>query len=157
MVYLHRHNSTHSGRIFWTLVSNFWTICLRGFVLDMSRAYPTACLPCVWRCFEKGNMFYHLLYIVQTQCLKHVYLFAQWSHLSNITSGIIIFFNHSVKLDDTIVILDEDYNIQGRISDIGLFFVRLKTKEGEEISLPNNVFLQKMIKRIKVDWVNVFT
>jgi small-conductance mechanosensitive channel len=78
-------------------------------------------------------------------------LFAQWSHLSNITSGIIIFFNHSVKLDDTIAILDVDYNIQGRINDIGLFFVRLKTKDGEEITLPNNVFLQKMIKRIKVD------
>tara|TARA_R110002073_G_scaffold4213_4_gene28083 strand:- start:44538 stop:45032 length:495 start_codon:yes stop_codon:yes gene_type:complete len=74
-------------------------------------------------------------------------LFAQWSHLSNLTSGIIIFFNHSVKLDDTISILDKDYEIEGRISDIGLFFVKLKTKQGEEVSLPNNVFLQKMIKK----------
>lgn len=74
-------------------------------------------------------------------------LFAQWSHLSNITSGIIIFFNHSVKLDDTISIIDKDYNVEGRISDIGLFFVRLKTKDGEEVSLPNNIFLQKMIKK----------
>lgn len=77
-------------------------------------------------------------------------LFAQWSHLSNITSGIIIFFNHSVKLDDTISILDKDYEVEGRISDIGLFFIKLKTKEGEEISLPNNIFLQKMIKKIVV-------
>ena len=53
-------------------------------------------------------------------------LFAQWSHLSNITSGIIIFFNHSVKLDDTISIIDKDFDIEGRISDIGLFFVKLK-------------------------------
>ncbi len=74
-------------------------------------------------------------------------LFAQWSHLSNITSGIIIFFNHSVKLDDTISIIDKDFNVEGRISDIGLFFVRLKTKDGEEVSLPNNIFLQKMIKK----------
>jgi len=74
-------------------------------------------------------------------------LFAQWSHLSNITSGIIIFFNHSVKLDDTISIIDKDFDIEGRISDIGLFFVKLKTNKGEEISLPNNIFLQKMIKR----------
>lgn len=74
-------------------------------------------------------------------------LFAQWSHLSNLTSGIIIFFNHSVKLDDTISIIDKDYDVEGRISDIGLFFVKLKTKEGEEISLPNNIFLQKMIKK----------
>ena len=33
-------------------------------------------------------------------------LFAQWSHLSNLTSGIIIFFNHSAKLDDTVTIID---------------------------------------------------
>lgn len=74
-------------------------------------------------------------------------LFAQWSILSNITSSIIIFFNHSVKLEDTITIIDKDYEIEGRVSDIGLFFVILKTKESEEISIPNNVFIQKMIKK----------
>jgi len=76
-------------------------------------------------------------------------LFAQWSHLSNLTSGIIIFFNHSVKLDDNIAILDKDFEIEGRITDIGFFFVKLKTKEGEEVTMPNNIFLQKMIKRKK--------
>ena len=74
-------------------------------------------------------------------------LFAQWSTLSNITAGVIVFFYHSVKLDDTISIIDKDFEVEGRISDIGLFFVKLKTKEGEEIALPNNVFLQKMIKK----------
>jgi len=74
-------------------------------------------------------------------------LFAQWSLLSNLTSGLIIFFNQSVKLDDTIVILDKDYELEGRISDVTLFFVKLKTKNGEEVFLPNNVFLQKMIKK----------
>lgn len=74
-------------------------------------------------------------------------LFAQWSHLSNLTSGVIIFFNHSVKLDDTVSVIDKDFEIEGRISDIGLFFIKLKTKQGEEVSLPNNIFLQKMIKK----------
>lgn len=73
--------------------------------------------------------------------------FAQWSILSNITSSIIIFFNHSVKLEDTITIIDKDYEVEGRVSDIGLFFVILKTKESEEISIPNNVFIQKMVKK----------
>ena len=72
-------------------------------------------------------------------------LFAQWSILSNITSGIILFFYHSVKLDDTISIIDKDYEVRGRVSDIGLFFVTLKTKEDERVSIPNNVFIQKMI------------
>lgn len=78
-------------------------------------------------------------------------LFAQWSILSNITSGIILFFNHSVKLDDAITIIDKDYEIEGRVSDIGLFFVILKTKEGEKISVPNNVFINKMIKQRRND------
>lgn len=75
-------------------------------------------------------------------------LFAQWSIISNITSGIIIFFNHPVKLNDTLTIIDKDYETKGRISDIGLFFVTLKTIEGEVITIPNNVFIQKMIKKI---------
>lgn len=74
-------------------------------------------------------------------------LFAQWSILSNITSSIIIFFNHPVKLDDTITIIDKDYEIEGRVSDIGVFFIILKTKEGEQITIPSNVFIQKMIKK----------
>jgi small-conductance mechanosensitive channel len=74
-------------------------------------------------------------------------LFAQWSILSNITAGIILFFNHSVKLDDHINVIDKDFNIAGRVSDIGLFFVILKTKEGEIVSIPSNVFIQKMIKK----------
>ena len=75
--------------------------------------------------------------------------FAQWSILSNITSGIIIFFNHPVKLDDTLLIMDKDYEFEGTISDIGLFFVILKTKDGEKVTIPNNVFIQKMIKKKK--------
>ncbi len=74
-------------------------------------------------------------------------MFAQWSILSNITSGIILFFNHNIRLDDTISIIDKDYEVDGRISDIGLFFIVLKTPEGEVINIPNNVFSQKMIKK----------
>lgn len=90
------------------------------------------------------------LFMASVLTVIGIALFAQWSHLSNITSGVIIFFNHSAKLDDTISIIDKDYEVEGRISDIGLFFVKLKTKEGEEVSLPNNIFLQKMIKRKSV-------
>lgn len=50
-------------------------------------------------------------------------LFAQWSILSNITSGVIIFFSHSAKLEDSITIMDKDYEIEGRISDVGLFLL----------------------------------
>jgi small-conductance mechanosensitive channel len=88
-----------------------------------------------------------LVFMASVLTVIGIALIAQWSHLSNITAGIIIFFNHTVHLDDTVSIIDKDFNIEGRISDIGLFFVILKTTEGEEISLPNNVFMQKMIKK----------
>ncbi len=81
------------------------------------------------------------LFLASVLTVIGIALFAQWSHLSNITAGIIIFFNPSVKLDDTVAIIDKDYEVEGRISDIGLFFIKLKTKEGEEINLPNNIFL----------------
>ncbi|MBJ2176260.1 mechanosensitive ion channel family protein [Aureibaculum sp. A20] len=97
----------------------------------------------VWG-IDQAELF---LFMASVLTVIGIALFAQWSHLSNLTSGLIIFFNHSAKLDDTIIIIDKDFEIEGRISDIGLFFIKLKTKEGEEVLLPNNVFLQKMIKK----------
>ncbi len=78
-----------------------------------------------------------------------VALFAQWSLLSNVTASIIIFFNHPVKLNDTILILEgKDYTIKGKVTNIGLFFVSLETEDAGELTLPNNVFISKSIKNI---------
>lgn len=88
-----------------------------------------------------------MVYIVSVLTVIGIALFAQWSHLSNLTSAIIIFFSHNVRLDDVISVIDRDYEIEGRVSDIGFFFIRLKTTEGEEVVLPNNIFMQKMIKK----------
>lgn len=74
--------------------------------------------------------------------------FAQWSIISNITSTLIIYFNHQAKIGDTITVLDKDYAISGKINDIGIFFVLIKTEDGSIVSLPSNVFIQKMIKKI---------
>ena len=74
---------------------------------------------------------------------------AQWSIISNITSTIIIFFNHQVKIGDSIEILDKDYHVSGIVSDIGAFFIIIKIEGGENVSLPSNVFMQKMVKEVK--------
>ena len=71
--------------------------------------------------------------------------FAQWSILSNITAGIIVFFSSPFRIGDTIKILDKDYPIEAKIIDIKSFYTLLKTEEGEQISLPNNLLLQKGI------------
>jgi len=75
--------------------------------------------------------------------------FAQWSLLSNITSSIILFFNHPLKVGDTIKVLDKDYPFEGEVTELTYFFIHLKTKEGETITLPNSVALQKSIALIE--------
>lgn len=75
--------------------------------------------------------------------------FAQWSLLSNITSGVLIFFNHPMKIGDTIKILDKDYPFQGEITDLTFFFVHLKTAEGELVTIPNSLVLQKSISMVE--------
>jgi small-conductance mechanosensitive channel len=78
-----------------------------------------------------------------------VALFAQWSILSNITSGIILFFSAPYRIGDVIKIHDKDYPIEAEIIDIKGFHTYLKTEEGESIVYPNNLLLQKGISVIE--------
>lgn len=78
-----------------------------------------------------------------------VAMFAQWSILSNITAGIILFFSSPYKIGDVIFIHDKDFPIQAEIDDIGAFYVYLKTRTGEEIVYPNSLMLQKGISILK--------
>lgn len=71
---------------------------------------------------------------------------AQWSILSNISSALIIFISHPVKLGESVTIIDKEFDIKGQVSDIGLFYVILKTDTSEKIMIPNNIFLQKATK-----------
>ena len=72
-------------------------------------------------------------------------LFAQWSILSNITSGIILLFSFPFKIGDIIRIHDKDFPIEAEIEDIRTFHTYLKTKDGEMITYPNTLLLQKGI------------
>ena len=76
-------------------------------------------------------------------------LFAQWSILSNITSGIILFFSFPFKIGDVIKIHDRDFPVEAEIEDIKAFHVYMKTNEGEMITYPNNLLLQRGISIIK--------
>jgi small-conductance mechanosensitive channel len=66
--------------------------------------------------------------------------FAQWSLLSNITSSILIFFNHPIKLGDRVKVLHKDYNYEGEVTEMNYFFVHLKTDNNELITIPNSHF-----------------
>ncbi len=71
--------------------------------------------------------------------------FAQWSLLSNITSSLLLFFNHPLKIGDTIKVLDKDYPFDGEITDLSYFFVHIKCESGDIITIPNSIILQKSI------------
>jgi small-conductance mechanosensitive channel len=87
-----------------------------------------------------------LIYVSSFLTILGIAFFAQWSILSNITAGIILFVNYPVKIGDSITVLEKDNNISGEIRDIGAFFITLKTKEGELITMPNAIILQKNIR-----------
>lgn len=78
-----------------------------------------------------------------------VAMFAQWSILSNITSGILLFFSFPFKIGDIIRIHDKDFPIEAEIEDIRAFHVALKTKDGERVIYPNNMLFQKGISIMK--------
>ena len=86
-----------------------------------------------------------ILFVSSALTVLGVAFVAQWSHLSNITAGIILFFDSSIKIGDTITILDKDFNITGRIEDIDAMSVKISTEQGM-ILVPNNVILQKPVK-----------
>ena len=78
-----------------------------------------------------------------------VALFAQWSILSNITSGFIVLFSFPFKIGDTIKIHDKDFPIEGEIISIHTFYTLVKTTEGEMVTYPNSLFLQKGVSTLK--------
>ena len=80
-----------------------------------------------------------------------VALFAIWSILSNITSGIIMFFNFPYKIGDKIRIHDKDMPIEALIEDIKAFHLHLRTDDGELITYPNNLILQKAVSLVQKD------
>lgn len=88
-----------------------------------------------------------LLFLSTILTILGVAFFAQWSIISNITSTLIIFFNHPIKIGDSLTIMDKDFPVEGRLSDIGIFFIIIKTKDNKKITIPSNVFMQKMIKK----------
>lgn len=76
-------------------------------------------------------------------------LFAQWSILSNITASMIIFFGFPYCIGDRIRIADRDEDISGIIAEISMFHVILRRDDGNLITYPNAMLLQKAVLKIE--------
>jgi len=96
---------------------------------------------------EPGNLMVGLSSIL---AFIGVALFAQWSVLSNVTAGLIMFFTAPFRIGDRINIIDKDIPITATIENIHSFYTHIRTDDNELIVIPNNVFLQKIVS-IKKD------
>ena len=78
-----------------------------------------------------------------------VALFANWSILSNVTAGIILFFWYPFKIGDRIKVHDADFIDEALIIDIAAFHLHLRKDNGEIVTYPNNMLLQKGVVLIE--------
>ena len=86
-----------------------------------------------------------MVFITSLITVLGIAFFAQWSILANITSSLILFFNHPVKIGQRICVLDKEYEIEGKLIDISFYFLYIKTDADELITIPTSVALQKTI------------
>lgn len=78
-------------------------------------------------------------------------LFAIWSILSNVTSGIIMFFSFPYKVGDKVKIHDKDFPVEAIIEDIRAFQLHLRLDNGDLVTYPNNLLLQKAVTLVEKD------
>lgn len=92
-----------------------------------------------------------LLFATSVISVLGIALFAEMSILSNISACLILFFNHPVKIGDTIKLYYEENIVEGELIDITYFFVYIKMKESQVVSIPNNILLQTPFSIIDKD------
>ena len=100
-------------------------------------------------CFLFG-LGYHQVFIFLSSFLAvlGIALVAQWSILSNITAGVIIFFAFPYRIGDRIKVVDKDDDISGRIMEIALFHVLIRREDGSTVTYPNSIILQKAVIKL---------
>jgi len=85
-----------------------------------------------------------------------VALFANWSILSNVTASFILYFSFPYKIGDRVRIHDKDLPVTAVIVDIKGFYTLLKTAEGEIVTYPNNMLMQKGVSILGSRMESVF-
>src|SRR5690606_1466082 len=87
------------------------TVKLINFVVSMAGVIIIAA---IWG-IEQKELF---IFLSSVLTVMGIAFFAQWSLLSNISAALILFFNHPMKLGDTIKVHDKDFPVEGIVKDI---------------------------------------
>jgi small-conductance mechanosensitive channel len=83
-----------------------------------------------------------LVFVSSILTVLGVALFAEMSILSNLTACLILFFQHPIKIGDTIKITSEGQEIEGELTDISYFFIFIKTHDKGTLTIPNSLLLK---------------
>lgn len=94
------------------------------------------------------------LYFTSFFAVAGIALFASWSILSNITASAILFFYFPYRVGTRVRIIDGDNSVEGTVSDITLFSIKIDTAEGDQVSYPNNLAIQKPIINYRDNPIN---
>jgi small-conductance mechanosensitive channel len=86
-----------------------------------------------------------MVFLTSVITVLGIAFFAQWSILSNITSSLILFFNHPLKIGQNVRVLEKEFDVEGQLVDISFFFMYIRDKDGNTITIPTSVVLQKTI------------
>jgi small-conductance mechanosensitive channel len=98
-------------------------------------------LAAIWN-IDRKELF---VFFTSVLTIIGIAFFAQWSILSNITASLILFFNHPLRIGQFIQVFDKDYTVEGKLEDISFFFMHVRTKENQIVTIPNNLVLQRTI------------
>jgi small-conductance mechanosensitive channel len=72
---------------------------------------------------------------------------AMWSILSNMLCALLLVIVEPFQVGDTVEIVGQ--NVRGQVEDFNLFFTTLRGEQDEMIQVPNNIFFQTPIRRLR--------
>jgi len=95
----------------------------------------------IWNIESKDLM----VFFTSTITVIGIAFFANWSILSNITASLILYFNHPLKIGETLRIYDKEFDIEGELIDLSFFFMYIRSLDGSLITIPTSAVLNKTV------------
>lgn len=123
------------------------TALIKKFVNYLSAFLLIVFLPLTWG-FQPKDI---TVFLSSIFAVIGIAFFAQWSILSNITSGVIMFFTFPYKIGHFIKIHEAEEPIYGYIEDIRTFQVIIRGLDNRIVTFPNSMMLQKGVSILHED------
>ncbi|MEM6334662.1 MAG: mechanosensitive ion channel family protein [Planctomycetota bacterium] len=112
---------------------------LRTLLRWLAAGLTVAAVVQAWGVFELWTV------VTTVVALVAIGFVAVWSVLSNMSCSVMLLTTRMFRVGDRVEILPE--NIAGKVAAINLLYTTLNTDDGDELSVPNNMFFQKIVKR----------